>query len=263
MGILGEDIIEVIHETVQSGTLCKELNTGLLCLLPKGGDKTSLKNWRPITILGTIYKIIAKTMAIRLQQLLNTIIRSNQIGFFEGRSIIGNVFFAFESMEWAIESNQPMVMLLLDFEKAYNKVEWGFLEGTMAAMAFCNTWIKWTHALYIDSWCTIRINGTISSPFKLSRSVRQGCPLAPFLYLFIPECLGYLMEGDNGLQGLLLPHSYSYVTDHEFADDTNLYLASAVSNLNITKDVLDLFSLAARAKINLHWRRHDLRSNNT
>jgi hypothetical protein len=97
------------------------------------------------------------------------------------RSIIDNVFLAIEAMEWATETNQPMVMLLLDFEKAYDRVEWGFLEGTLNKLGFNSTWISWVRALYIDSWCSVGLNGQTSDPFKLTRSIRQGCPLAPFL----------------------------------------------------------------------------------
>jgi len=152
-------------------------------------------------------------------------------------------------MEWALESLQPMVMLLLDFVKAYDRVEWSFLEGTMAKMGFNKQWIKWIRALYMDSWCTVGINNSQSQPFPLTRSIHQGCPIAPFLYLFIVDSLGYLLE-KQGIKGLNLPESESSVTDHEFADDTNLYLEGIVENLNRTKAALELFALASGSKIN-------------
>jgi hypothetical protein len=152
-------------------------------------------------------------------------------------------------MEWAVESNQPMVMMLLDFEKAYNRVEWEFLEGTMDALGFDRNWISWVKALFIDSWCSVGLNGVISPSFKFSRSVRQGCPVAPLLYLLIKDCLGYVLEGE-GVEGIALPRPGYQVIDQEFADDTNLYLAGWAGNLNRTKDVLILFASVADAKIN-------------
>jgi hypothetical protein len=74
---ISEDIMEAFQEALLIGTLHRNLNTGLLCLLPKGGCKTNLKNWHPITLLGTFYKILAKTMARRVQPILNVLIRSN------------------------------------------------------------------------------------------------------------------------------------------------------------------------------------------
>jgi hypothetical protein len=140
---IGNDILEVCQSALNSGTLHRDLNIGTLCLLPKGGDKTSLRNWRPITLLGSVYKCIAKLLARRIQPWLMQLVRPNQTGFMKGRSIIDNVFLAIEAMEWATETNQPMVMLLLDFEKAYDRVEWGFLEGTLNKLGFNSTWISW------------------------------------------------------------------------------------------------------------------------
>jgi hypothetical protein len=216
----------------------------------KEGDKTSLRNWRPITLLGTVYKCIAKLLARRLQPWLTQLIRPNQTGFMKGRSIIDNVFLAIESMEWATETSQPMVMLLLDFEKAYDRVEWGFLDGTLNKLGFNSTWISWVRALYTDSWCSVGLNGQTSDPFKLTRSIRQGCPLAPFLYLFVADCLGYILEQDEAVTGLKLPENGGEVIDQEYADDTNLYLEGSLWNLNNTKRDLEVFASASGAKIN-------------
>jgi len=152
-------------------------------------------------------------------------------------------------MKWALESSQPMVMLLLDFEKEYDRVEWSFFEGTMAKMGFNEQWIKWIRVLHVDSWCTVGINITQSQPFPLTRSIRQGCPIAPFLYLFISDNLGYLLK-KQGVKGLNLQESDSSVTDQKFADDTILYLEGTVENLNRTKVALELFALELGSKIN-------------
>jgi hypothetical protein len=200
--------------------------------------------------LGTVYKCIAKLLARRLQPWLTQLIRPNQTGFMKGRSIIDNVFLAIESMEWATETSQPMVMLLLDFEKAYDRVEWGFLDGTLNKLGFNSTWISWVRALYTDSWCSVGLNGQTSDPFKLTRSIRQGCPLAPFLYLFVADCLGYILEQDEAVTGLKLPENGGEVIDQEYADDTNLYLEGSLWNLNNTKRDLEVFASASGAKIN-------------
>lgn len=68
-------------------------------------------------------------------------------------------------------SNQEMVLFLLDFEKAYHCIEWSFLEGTMAAMGFSPTWIKWVRALYVDAHSSVSVNGVTSDSFKISMYV--------------------------------------------------------------------------------------------
>jgi len=166
---IGNDILKVYKEALRTSELHQRLNTAMLCVIPKGGPKSNLKIWPLITLLGTIYKIIAKTLARRLHPLLDSPIRPNQTSFIKRRSIIDNVFLAFESMEWTIESNQPMVvMLLLDFEKAYDRLEWGFLEGTLSTIGSKQQGIEWVRALYIDSWCKEGINNKCSKVVRTS-----------------------------------------------------------------------------------------------
>ena len=133
---INEDWMEAFHEALLTCTLHRNLDTRVMSLLPKGGCKTNLKNWRPITLLGTFYKILAKTMVRRVQPILNEIIRPNQTGFMKERNTINNVFLAYEMMDWALESSHDMVFLSLDFEKAYDHIEWDFLKGMMAAIGF-------------------------------------------------------------------------------------------------------------------------------
>ncbi len=88
-----------------------------------------------------IYKILAKLLSIRIQVHLLEVIRPNQTGFVAGRSILDNVILARESMGWAEESNQRLVLLMLDFEKTYDKINWGFLFEVLWILGFCDLWI--------------------------------------------------------------------------------------------------------------------------
>jgi hypothetical protein len=87
------------------GSTLAHVNKGMITLIPKLGDRARLNNWRPITLLGSIYKILARIFARRIQADLTEVIRPNQTGFVEGRSILDNVFMAQESLGWAEESN--------------------------------------------------------------------------------------------------------------------------------------------------------------
>jgi len=115
-----------------SGEASNYINRGLITLIPKTGDCSKLRNWKLITLLGSVYKILAKTLAERLQSFLPCVIRPNQIGFVEGKNILNNVFIAQDSLDWAVESDQELVLLLLDFEKTFNRIEWNFLFTTLS-----------------------------------------------------------------------------------------------------------------------------------
>jgi hypothetical protein len=139
---VGPDLHQAFTAMLDEGETSVFINKGLITLIPKNGDHARLNNWRPITLLESIYKILAKLLARRLQAILPSIIRPNQTGFVEGRSILDNVFITQESLNWAEESNQDLVLLLLDFEKAFDRIEWGFLFGALEKLGFRSTWIR-------------------------------------------------------------------------------------------------------------------------
>jgi hypothetical protein len=89
-----------------------------------------------ITLLGSIYKILAKILARRIQEFLPLVIKPNQTGFVERRSILDNNFLAQEALVWATKSSQDLVLLLFDFEKTFDKIEWGFLFPTLSKLGF-------------------------------------------------------------------------------------------------------------------------------
>jgi hypothetical protein len=238
---------------LRTGATSAFINKGTITLIPKSGDRAKLNNWRPITLLGSIYKILAKILTSRLRTELNEIIRPNQTGFVEGRSILDNVFMAQEGLGWAEESNQDLVLLLLDFEKAFDRIEWDFLFKALVQLGFSQSWIHWVSSLYREVTSTIKINGLPGPDFKLQWSVRQGCPLAPYLFILATDVLGHMLGNPRyGIEGLSLPRG-GLIRDQMFADDTALYLQGSPANLDRAREVLSTFCSASGAKIN--WKK--------
>jgi len=225
---LAEDIaptlLKAFMAMLKLGETSVAINKGLITLIPKSGDHARLGNWRPITLLGNLYKILAKTLARRLQGILPTIVKPNQTGFIERRNIFDNTFLAQETLEWAMESNQDLVLLLLDFEKTFDRIEWGFLFEALAKLGFCNQWTHWVNSLYSSVTSAIKLNRVVRDSFSLARSVWQGCPLAPYLFILATDVLGHMLDDRRfGIEGLALPRG-GYVKDQTFVDDTALYL---------------------------------------
>ena len=113
-----------------------------------------------------------------------------------------------------------------DFEKAYDQIDWGFLEGTLSRFGFEEEqWIRGIAALYRSASSQVLLAGGRGPNFDLSRSMRQGCPLAPFLFLFFAEVMcTFLATEDVGLGGLQMPIQEEALLDAKFADATSLYL---------------------------------------
>ena len=97
-------------------------------------------------------------------------------------------------------------MILLDFEKACDRVNWTFLRRVIEKMGFHTTWINQVMSLNENASASVVVNGENSKTFKLQRSVRQGCPLAPYLFLLTVDVLGQMLQHPGcGVQGLRLP----------------------------------------------------------
>jgi len=188
-------------------------------------------------------------LARRLKTFLLSIIRPSQTGFVEGRCILDNTFLAQEAQDWAEESNQDLVLLLLDFEKVFDRIEWNFLFEALAKLGFCPQWIRWVSSLYKSASSAIKLNGVEGSTFPLGRSVRQGCPLLPYLFILATDVLGHMFDDHRfGIKGLALPGG-GKITDQTFVDDTALYL-QGMCDMERTQKVLDIFCKASGAKIN-------------
>lgn len=183
--LVGVGVTEFFQDSLAEGQVEGSLKLGLYSLIPKGGSQSLLKNFRTISVMPNLHKITAKTLANRIQPLLPRIIQPTQTAFVKDRCILDNiVLLASEAIDWACESKQDLVIILLDFEKAYDRVKWTFLEAAMSKMGFADTWIRWTSSLYRVAESAILVNGQKTKRISIQRSVRQGCPLAPFLYLF-------------------------------------------------------------------------------
>jgi len=114
----------------------------MITLILKSGDHSKLGNWCLITLLWSIYKILTKTLARRIQEFLLLAIRPNQTGYVEGKNILNNNFLAQEVLVWALNSDQNLVLLLLDFEKAFDRIERVFLFPTLSKLGVYPTYIQ-------------------------------------------------------------------------------------------------------------------------
>lgn len=185
---IGPDIFNFVTEATTQAHITEELNISKIAPLPKSKDKSKIQNYRPISLLNTLYKVVAKVYAFMMKSLLRHWIIPSQIGFVPNRCILDNIFLAFEATEWTLETNQNLSMLLLDFKKAYDRVSWTFLRKTMEKMGFHETWVKQVMSLNINATTSIIVNITQFKTFRLQRSVKQGCPLAPYLFLLLSMC---------------------------------------------------------------------------
>ena len=162
------------------GTLPKGCNASFIALIPKVSDPQNLNEYMPISLIGSIYKIVSRVLAWRLKEVLSTLIDERQTTFIEGRHLLHNTLIANEVIHEAKSGNRSCLIFKADFEKAYDSVSWDFLLYMLRRMGFCEKWISWIEGCLKSASISILIN---DSP---KRSKTRG----PTSCVIIQRCCG-------------------------------------------------------------------------
>ncbi|GKB82704.1 RNA-directed DNA polymerase, eukaryota [Tanacetum coccineum] len=169
--------------------LPKGSNSSFIALIPKIPDANMVKDFRPISLIGCIYKIIAKILTNRLVGVLGGIINEVQSAFIEDRQILDGPFILNEVISWCKRKKKQTLLFKVDFEKAYDSVRWDFLDDILCKFGFGEKWRKWIHCCLNSSKGSIIINGSPTGEFQFGRGLKQGDSLSPFLFLLVMESL--------------------------------------------------------------------------
>ena len=199
----------------------------VITLLDKDKDRLLLKNWRPISLLNTDYKIMTKAIANRIKKVLPEIIHHNQTGYVEGRYIGDSVRQVLDLFEYMDNENISGLLVCTDFEKAFDYLNWKFMLKTLENFNFGPSVNQWVNTFYSDiSACTIN-NGYTSGYFKLERGVRQGDPLSPYLFILAMEVLAHVVREEKSIRGIKLGETELKIV--LFADDNSGLFADKIS----------------------------------
>lgn len=165
-----------------------------LTLVPKKKNPQGLGDFRPISLLGCIYKILAKVLATRLRNVLGTIIAHTQTAFLPGRYILDGVLVINEVVELATKSGKDCLIFKVDFEKAYDSINWSFLDYMMMRVGMDSKWRTWIKECAFKGDMSILINGSPTNEISIQKRLKQGDPLALFLFLLVVEGLARMMR---------------------------------------------------------------------
>ena len=225
--VLGGDLVDVLNSCYRSGAMSLSQRRGVISLSFKKGDRLDARNWRPITLLNVDYKLAARAIAARLLKVIHVVVADDQSCGVPGRYIGENVAFLRDAVEFATTSDSPVAILSLDQEKAFDRVDWGFMSATLRKMGFGVSFLDWVRLFYTGVQSAVKVNGYLSSFFSLSRGVRQGCPLSPLLYVLVAEVLAVNIRANPRIKGLTLPgRSQALSPISQYADDTSLVVVS-------------------------------------
>ena len=239
-------ILEACYEARDLPPTTRE---ALICLLFKKGDTRLPKNWRPISLLNTDYKILAKLLAARFGKLLPYLLSQDQNGFVAGRQLEDAVMMCQMAIDYLAINHESAYLVMLDQEKAFDRVDPTYLLDVLRAYKIPEYLINWVSIIYSLVPTKLCINGQVTESILLKSGVRQGCPLSPLLFVLSIEPLANLIREHPEYQGVSLPNN-AIIKVAMFADDTCFY-AKDEKSIQIVKEMTDIYANGSGGKANL------------
>ena len=240
---------DVFNHSFDAGQMSNSQKQAVISLIDKKGrDRAYLENWRPISLVNVDSKLASKVIANRMKKVLPQIIHHNQAGFIKDRFIGEVARSILDIIDYTEASKSPGVLLFIDFEKAFDSIEWEFLYKSLAAFNFGPTLIGWIKTFYNNASSCVLNNRLFSDPFELEKGVRQGDPLSPYLFVVAIEILAISLRTNKYIEGIKI--GADEIKSLFYADDMTATLAN-ISSVEIIIKILNDFEKCSGLKMNL------------
>ncbi|CAL8993481.1 unnamed protein product, partial [Prunus brigantina] len=253
---IGGDILGMVQSFFHSGRMLRKLNHTHIVLIPKLANPRKMTQWRPISLCNVVYKIISKVLTNRLKKVIPHVVSVNQSAFVAERQITDNILVVHEilhSLKIARGVDQQFMAMKLDMAKAYDRVEWIFLDAMMGKLGFDSKFRRWIMECVTTVSYSVLINGEPSGQILPSRGLRQGDPLSPFLFLICAEGLTALIrrqEERNLVHGFHFRSGGVTISHLFFADDSVLFCRATEQEERCLLTVLGAYADASGQSIN-------------
>ena len=254
---IGEDVVNKIMSFLNNVEDISKINQTHLVLIPKKKHCESPVDFRPISLCNVLYKLVSKVLANRMKKVLPNVIHESQSGFVPGRLITDNILVAYECFHYLRKKKKGKkgyLGLKLDMSKAYDRVEWSFVEKMMSKLGFPDNYVKLVMKCMTSATFSVLVNGQPSRSFYPSRGLRQGDPLSPFLLVLCAEGLSHLLrdaERKNLIHGVKIGRRVEPISHLFFADDSLLFIRATEDEVENVLEVLSIYEAASGQKLNM------------
>ncbi|KAA3453752.1 reverse transcriptase [Gossypium australe] len=256
--IMGKEVLDFCLGILNGNKVVDLANVTEIMLIPKTLNPSSLVNFRPISLCSVLYKIVAKTIANKMQNVIGLCIDEVQSAFVPGHLIIDNVLLAYDILHTFRQKRtgkKGYMTVKLDMSKAYDRVEWNFVKEMMPKMGFAHEWMGLIMKCITSVSYAVNINGYRGRVFQPTRGLRQGDPLSPFLFLICNKGLSSLMRVANqaGLvKGARVSRRGPEVSHLLFADDCMMFGEATEQGARNLKDILEEYENCSGQCVNFN-----------
>ena len=242
-------VLDSINNAFEKNEMSTDQRAGLITLSPKKNKLRSfLKNWRPITLLTVDYKLLAKALALRLKDILPDYIDESQFGYIKDRYIGENIRCVIDLNTMCKMKNIEAYAIQIDFEKAFDSVNWEFMLKSLEHMNFDKDFVRWVKILYNNTNSCVANNGHKTEVFNLRRGVHQGCPLSALLFIILVQVLQQMLKNNNNIEGIKVGNEEVKIL--QMADDTTI-LTKNIRDIPRILETLNIFYEISGLKTNI------------
>ena len=192
---------------------------------------------------------MAKALANRVKKFLSKMLNSDQTGFMKGRFIGENIRLIDGIINYTAEQNLPGLLLFLDFEKAFDTVEWNFILKKRLEYLALDRLLSNGSTCYNNIESCVLNDGWSTDFFKLGRGVRQGCPLSLYLFILCVEVLAEKIRETKSIKGIMISQN-EVKKISQYADDTTIFLDGSKESLLAALQILENFRKMSGLKLN-------------
>ena len=254
--IVGHDVTMAVLSFLRSGRYLQKMNFTHIVLIPKKNEPKYITDFCPISLGNIVSRIISKVLANRIKCILPNVIFDSQSAFVPNRSIIDNITVAYEMLHRMRNRRKGKtwhMVVKLDISKAYDRVEWEFLQRIMLKIGIPTQWVRLPMETVRTTSYSILINGEPTGFITPSRGIKQGDPLSPYLFLLCAEGLSPLIRKaieNHHLKGVVSCNGGVKISHLLFANDSLLFCETTTRECKHLLDILALYEGASGQAIN-------------
>lgn len=252
---MGDSITRFVQEVFKTGDMLAAMNQVTIWLLPKQKHLETISQFRPICLSNVVVKIVSKIIANRLKNIIRLLTGAWQSNFVPGRQVVDNVVITQEfihSLRRRKGAKGSMVVKI-DLKKAYDRIDWGFLEQVLSKVGFGSMLVKVILSCLRNSELAVIWNGVRLDPFHPERGLRQGDPLSPYLSVLCMEVLGHQIQAavqHDKWKACRASRGGPRFSHLFFADDLLLFGEASIQQATIMQAVLQQFCAESGQRVN-------------